>query len=184
MSNSENFFESKLKGVWKYTPQAHLDLRGSTTEWFSSEHLPSNFRGVTINQLLTVRNQKNVIRGIHFSGLQNAQLKILKCTEGVMMDVVIDLRVESETFGQHETYILDSKNSETLFIPNGFGHGYQVLSDFTTMQYALQTNFKFNEEYVLNPYDKTLAISWQGENHILSTKDKGGMDFKSYFELS
>jgi dTDP-4-dehydrorhamnose 3,5-epimerase len=99
-----------------------------------------------------------------------------------MMDVVIDLRVESETFGQHETYILDSKNSETLFIPNGFGHGYQVLSDFTTMEYALQTNFKFNEEYVLNPYDKTLAISWQGENHILSTKDKGGMDFKSYFE--
>ena len=98
------------------------------------------------------------------------------------MDVVIDLRVESETFGQHETYILDSKNSETLFIPHGFGHGYQVLSDFTTMEYALQTSFKFDEEYVLNPYDKTLAISWQGENHILSSKDKGGMDFKSYFE--
>jgi len=175
------FIESKLSGVFKYSPVVYFDLRGSITEWFNSQHLPLNFNDFSINQLLTVKNQKNVIRGIHFSDLRNVQSKILKCSQGVIMDVVVDFRVDSSTFGKHEMFILDSELDETLFIPHGFGHAYQVLSDSATIEYALQTQFKFEEEYVLNPYDKTIGIVWEGKNHILSPKDKNGADFETYF---
>ena len=181
MTEVGKFVESTLSGVFKYSPEIHFDLRGSTTEWFNSQHVPSVYNDFSINQLLSVKNQKNVIRGIHFSGPRNVQSKILKCAQGVILDVVVDFRVDSSTFGKHEKFILDSELNETLFIPHGFGHAYQVLSNFATIEYALQTQFKFEEEYVLNVYDKTIGIVWEGKNHILSPKDKNGADFETYF---
>lgn len=184
MLNSEGFTESGLEGVWKYNPPVYIDSRGTTSEWFSSTNLPNNFLDFNVNQLLNVKNAKNVIRGIHFSSSDNVQLKIVKCVQGSILDLVVDLRIESDTFGQHEVFLLDEDNEVTLFIPHGFGHAYQTLSEVATVQYALQTEFRFSEEYVLNPYDDSLGISWQGENHILSEKDKHGLDFKSFFRLS
>jgi dTDP-4-dehydrorhamnose 3,5-epimerase len=101
---------------------------GSTYEWFNSEVRPQIFNNYNITQLLTSVSIKNVIRGIHFSKRSNPQFKIVKCVAGKILDVVIDLRMESPTFGKIDTFELDSKDSQSILISDGFGHGFQVLS--------------------------------------------------------
>ena len=183
MNEAKNFLNSELAGVVIYSPDIHVDSRGATTEWFSSQNLPPDFVDFRLNQLLSVRNEENVIRGVHFSNSGNVQLKIVKCTYGLILDIVVDLREESPTFGRYESFILNSDEEKTLFIPHGFGHAYQVLSSSATVQYALQTNFDFENEYVIDPFDDYLSLPWRGENHILSSRDKGGADFKTFFGL-
>lgn len=183
MNKTKKFLHSELAGVVIYSPDIHVDSRGATTEWFSSQNLPPDFIDFRLNQLLSVRNEENVIRGVHFSSSENVQLKIVKCTYGLILDIVVDLREESPTFGRYESLLLNSDEEKTLFIPHGFGHAYQVLSSSATVQYALQTNFDFENEYVIDPFDDYLSLPWRGENHILSSRDQGGADFKTFFGL-
>jgi dTDP-4-dehydrorhamnose 3,5-epimerase len=182
MFQSKAFKKSLLEGVWLYCPKIHLDERGSTSEIFNSKLVPSNFNKINITQLLIAKNNKNVIRGLHFSRIENPQFKLINCVEGTILDVVIDLRKNSKTFGKHEIFLLDSVNTETLMIPNGFGHGYQVISEGATVHYALQTNFRFEDEFVINPFDPVLNIPWHPGKHILSYRDKHGANFDQYFK--
>lgn len=174
--------ESKLSGVFLRNSENHFDGRGSTNEWFDSISAPANFKNIEINQLITAKSKKNVIRGIHFSGINNPQVKIVKCIDGVILDFVVDLRIESDTFGKFDRFVLDSKQAETLLIPSGFGHGYQVLSKNAVVVYALQTNFDFEDEHVINPFDSKLGIPWQKGKFTLSKRDSGGKNFDHYFK--
>jgi dTDP-4-dehydrorhamnose 3,5-epimerase len=181
----DKFLESSiLKGVWIHQADNFSDSRGSVHEWFNSESNPGEFAHIQINQLLTARNVNNVIRGIHFSGKNNPQLKLVTCASGKILDVVIDFREGSDTFGLHDIFILDSNKSQTVMIPHGFGHGYQVISSEATVQYALQTQFDFQEEFVVNPFDSKLGIPWLSEKHILSDRDLSGENFDYYFDLN
>jgi len=177
MHNLDHFQESNIKGIWLQSSMVHKDIRGTTVEWFNSNSVPIDFSRIKINQLISATSKENTIRGIHFSNKDNPQFKIIKCIKGIIIDVVVDLRVNSKTFGNHEVFILDSENSETLMISNGFGHGYQVISDSAVILYALQTNFRFEDEHVLNPFDPDLKIPWQGSTHLLSDKDRKGNNF-------
>jgi len=181
MPHSIKFKESFMKGVWLYRSEVHLDNRGTTSEWFNSKNAPINFAGITITQLITATSQKDVIRGIHFSSIENPQYKLIKCMQGTILDVVVDLRRDSSTFGKYEMFQLDSTKAETLMVPKGFGHGYQAISDNVIVQYALETNFRFDDEHTINPFDKTLNIPWRGDRHILLNRDRNGKDFNSYF---
>ena len=182
MIQSKIFKKSSLDGVWLCSPKIHKDERGSTSEFFNSTLMPSNFDKINITQLLTAKNHKNVIRGLHFSGLKNPQFKLINCVQGVILDIVVDLRINSKTFGRHESFLLDSINAETLMIPNGFGHGYQVVSEGAIVQYALQTSFRFEDEFVINPFDPVLNISWHTGSYILSDRDRNGKSFNYYFK--
>jgi dTDP-4-dehydrorhamnose 3,5-epimerase len=181
MPNSNIFKESSLKGVWIHSSKVHKDPRGTTNEWFNLTIVPNNFTEIKISQLLTTQSKKNVIRGIHFSGEENPQYKIIKCLHGTILDVVIDLRRNSSSFGKYEIFLLDAKEQKTLMIPNGFGHGYQVISKHAVVQYALQTNFRFEDEHVINPFDIDLNIPWHAGEYILSPKDRNGKNFNQYF---
>jgi dTDP-4-dehydrorhamnose 3,5-epimerase len=181
MGNSIEFNESFLNGVFLRNSPIHLDQRGSTLEWFDSVSLPANFKNMQINQLISATSKKNVIRGIHFSGTNNPQNKVVRCINGTILDIVIDLRRSSDTFGRHEIYILDSNRPETLFIPNEFGHAYQVLSKNATVVYALQTNFEFGNEHVINPLDPKLNLPWRKGKYTLSNRDLNGKNFDHYF---
>jgi dTDP-4-dehydrorhamnose 3,5-epimerase len=180
----EKFTESSvLKDVWIYQAENYSDSRGSIYEWFNAKSVPDNFVDFKISQLLTARNINNVIRGIHFSATDNPQIKFVNCTSGKILDVVIDFREGSETFGLHDVFELDSKNCQTIMIPDGFGHGYQVISNEATVQYGLQTQFNFQKEYVVNPFDPTLGILWRPGKHILSSRDLIGKNFNHYFDF-
>jgi len=187
MANSEDNFltpSNVFDSIWTYKSKIHYDERGSTYEWFNSEVRPQIFNNYNITQLLTSVSTKNVIRGIHFSKRSNPQFKIVKCVAGKILDVVIDLRVESPTFGKIDTFELDSKYSNVIMIPDGFGHGFQVLSDEAIVEYAIQTNFRFDDEYVINPFDVNLGIPWQGVDHVLSDKDRNAKNLNAYFSIS
>jgi dTDP-4-dehydrorhamnose 3,5-epimerase len=182
MSNSIEFNESFLNGVFLRKSQIHLDKRGSTLDWYDSVSLPPSFQNLEINQLISATSKKNVIRGIHFSGTNNPQNKVVRCISGTILDVVIDLRKSSDTFGKHEVFILDSCKPETLFIPYEFGHAYQVLSKNATVVYALQTNFEFGNEHVINPFDPKLNLPWRKGKYTLSDRDSNGKNFDHYFQ--
>jgi dTDP-4-dehydrorhamnose 3,5-epimerase len=181
----DKFLESSvLKGVWTHQADNFNDNRGTMHEWFNSKSNPGEFASIQINQLLTARSVNNVIRGIHFSGRNNPQLKLVTCTSGKILDVVIDFREGSDTFGLHDIFILDSNKSQTIMIPPGLGHGYQVLSDEAVVQYALQTKFNFTAEFVINPFDLKLDVPWLSEKHILSDRDLNGKNFDYYFDIN
>jgi dTDP-4-dehydrorhamnose 3,5-epimerase len=187
MANSEDNSLTPSKvfdGIWTYESKKHYDERGSTYEWFNSEVRPQIFNNYNITQLLTSVSIKNVIRGIHFSKRSNPQFKIVKCVAGKILDVVIDLRMESPTFGKIDTFELDSKDSKSIMISDGFGHGFQVLSDEAIVEYAIQTNFRFEDEYVINPFDSNLGIPWQGIDYVLSDKDRNAKNLDAYFSIS
>jgi dTDP-4-dehydrorhamnose 3,5-epimerase len=181
MTKSITFKESYIKGVFLRKSAIHFDERGLTNEWFDSISAPVNFNKIKINQLITAKSKKNVIRGVHFSGIKNPQFKIVRCIDGIILDFVVDLRTDSNTFGKYDHFILDSNKAETLFIPSGFGHGYQVLSKNAVVVYALQTNFHFEDEYVINPFDIKLDLPWQKGKYALSKRDSGGKNFDEYF---
>jgi dTDP-4-dehydrorhamnose 3,5-epimerase len=170
-----------LDGVWISHTEINHDRRGTTYEWFNSKVRPKSFEDIEITQLLTSVSKKNVIRGLHFSTRNNPQFKIIKCTDGKILDIVIDLRIESATFGKFDIFELNSGTADTIMISEGFGHGYQVLSDRAIVEYALQTNFKFEEEHVINPYDPKLKLPWKGKHHILSDRDRSAENFDTFF---
>jgi len=177
------FHESTLKGVWLLSSKIYRDNRGTTNEWFNLSIAPSNFAGIQLSQLIIAESKKNVIRGIHFSGEENPQYKIIKCVQGTILDIVIDLRKESSSFGKYEMFLLDSKEQKTLMIPNGFGHGYQAITKKVIVEYALQTSFRFEDEHVINPFDTDLNIPWRKGKYTLSIKDRTAKNFKQHFNI-
>jgi len=167
------FAESSLRGIWVQSPKNHLDTRGSTSEIFNLNirHLSPSLENLEITQILEATSTLGVIRGIHFSARKNPQLKIVRCIVGKIRDIIIDLRIDSSTFGKFEVIELDSAKSENLIISPGFGHSYQVISNSATVVYALQTNFNFSQEYCINPLDKDLNLPWSNIPAILSERD-------------
>jgi dTDP-4-dehydrorhamnose 3,5-epimerase len=178
MASSQVFKETSLKGVWKQQANANSDNRGSTTEIFNVTQLPPEFTGFSVKQILEAKSSYGVIRGIHYASIGNAQSKIVRCLDGEIRDVIVDLRIDSPTFGEYEVFELNSEDDSSLFISHGFGHGYQVLSRNATVLYALQTDFNFAEEFSINPLDQDLALPWRDIPVILSPRDAKALGFK------
>jgi dTDP-4-dehydrorhamnose 3,5-epimerase len=178
MGSPQVFKETSFKGVWKQVANANSDNRGTTTEIFNVTQLPPGFIGSSVTQILEAKSSYGVIRGIHYASISNTQSKIVRCLEGEIRDVIVDLRIESPTFGDYEVFELNSKDDSSLFISHGFGHGYQVLSQNATVLYALQTDFNFAEEFSINPLDKDLALPWRDIPAILSPRDANALGFK------
>lgn len=183
----ENFVEidSVLDGVWLWEVTAHEDNRGTTKEILNLNVLPDELFPCTITQILEAQSQKNTIRGIHFSSPTNPQTKIITCCRGAILDGVVDLRPGSSTFGQTEMFELSEDSGRVLILSPGFGHAYQVLSESATVLYALNTQFKFEEEFSINPLDESLSFPWSAGIPILSDRDRDAQSFsqaRSYLE--
>jgi len=177
--NELNFkdIETKFSGVWLRENKVFSDTRGTTSEVFSIHTLPLAIGEFEISQILESQSSKGVIRGIHYSDVQNPQIKVVRCISGEIRDCVIDLRPGSETFGDREFFNLSEESNRTLIISAGFGHAYEVTSKKATVLYAIQTSFNFSLEYSINPLDPELALPWETSKPILSTKDASGKSF-------
>lgn len=177
--NEDNFevIETKFSGVWLKNNKVYRDERGTTSEILNVPSLTIEGSKFNVSQILETRSQKNVIRGIHYSDTANPQIKVVRCINGQIRDCIIDLRPESSTFGQYEVFELSSEENQTLFISSGFGHAYEVITDSATVLYAIQTNFRFDLEYSINPLDVDLALPWECSSPILSKKDSAAKSF-------
>ena len=166
-----------IKGLSIFTPKVHEDERGFFSETFNVLRYPE-----TILQDNLVYSHKNVIRGLHFQEDPHAQGKLVTCLQGEILDVAVDIRPDSPTFGQHYKVILSSENHKQFWIPEGFAHGYSVLSDGATVLYKCDQLWVPEAEEGIRWDDPTLNIDWGVESPITSTKDRGLPRWNSQFK--
>ena len=116
---------------------------------------------------------KNTLRGLHFQREPYAQSKLVRCITGSILDVAVDIRKDSSTFGKHVKVVLSSEDKKMLYIPRGFAHGFLVLSDVAEVLYKVDNFYSKGYESGIIWNDNELGIDWPITNPILSEKDKG-----------
>jgi dTDP-4-dehydrorhamnose 3,5-epimerase len=176
--------ETYLKDCFVITPNVFNDKRGYFFESFNKKRF-EELTGINANfiQDNQSRSTKGVLRGLHFQTGEFEQAKLVRTVKGSILDVCVDLRKNSKTFGQYFSIILDDKNHLQLFIPRGFAHGFLSLENNTIINYKCDNYYNKNAEKGIIYNDKTLNIDWNIDNSkvILSDKDKELPDFDTFF---
>jgi dTDP-4-dehydrorhamnose 3,5-epimerase len=160
---------TEIEGVVLFEPEVHGDERGFLLESFRQGALQELGIGVDFVQDNHSRSTEGVLRGIH---LQQGQAKLVRCSRGRIFDVAVDLRPESPTYRHWEGYELDDVEHRQLFIPEGFGHGFCVLSDTADVLYRLSSYYDPELELGIAWDDPEVAIHWPISDPILSERDR------------
>ena len=162
-----------IDGAYLITPQQHGDHRGRFLEWYRFDKLAEvvghPLRLAQGNMSVSARD---VVRGIHFAQVPPSQAKYVTCVQGAVLDVIVDLRVGSPTFGQHATVRLDDTDRRAVYIAEGLGHGFCALSDDATLVYLCSETYAPQREHAVNPLDPELGIEWPTDVPVLSDRDK------------
>ena len=132
-----NFIEQDIKGVYVIEPVRYGDSRGYFCEVWKQEEFESVIPGVKFIQDNESVSSHGVLRGLHFQEGEYAQAKLVRVSRGTVLDVVVDLRGDSPTYGKHVAVELSAENARQLFVPRGFAHGFVVLSDIIALRYIL-----------------------------------------------
>lgn len=170
-----NVLKTAIEGVVIIEPQITKDEYGNYIyESFSQKEFNEKVTPVTFVQDNESMSSYGVIRGLHFQREPYAQSKLVRCVKGKVLDVAVDIRKDSPTFGQHVAVELSAENHRQVFIPKGFAHGFAVLSDVAIFQYKCDEFYHPEAEGGILLNDSSLGINWQIplEDAILSDKDK------------
>lgn len=169
-----NFIETEIQGVWIIEPKVFNDARGYFMEAFKKEEFEQHIGPVDFIQDNESRSSKNVLRGLHYQKAPFAQAKLVRVIKGRVLDVAVDIRKESPTFGKYVAVELSEENKRQLFIPRGFAHGFLVLSDDAIFTYKVDNPYTPTHESGINFLDPRIAVKWnvQENDLILSEKDK------------
>jgi len=170
--------ESGIKGVFIIEPDVYEDDRGFFMETFHNERY-RKLLGINLDfvQDNISRSSKNVLRGMHFQK-NYPQGKIVKVSRGEILDVIVDLRKDSPTYGTWESFKLSEQNKLQVWIPPGFAHGFLVMSDSADFEYNCTEYYHPEDEHCLLWNDSEVAIDWPINDPILSEKDKKGLSLK------
>lgn len=163
--------EANIKGIFIIEPDVFSDERGYFCETFS--YVKFKALGIETNFVqdnISV-SKKGVIRGLHFQVVPKAQSKLCQVIRGKVLDIAVDLRRDSPTYAEHFSIELSEENHLQLYIPQGFAHGFAVLSDDTVFHYKCSDYYSKEHERAIRYDDPTLKINWYIENPIISDKD-------------
>jgi len=176
--------ETKLKGCFILEPTKYGDSRGYFFESFNAR----TFNELTVSETQFVQDNqsfstKGVLRGLHSQTGEYAQAKLVRVLEGKVIDVAVDVRENSPTYGKYVAVELSSVNGLQLFVPRGFLHGFVVLSDTATFFYKCDNYYNKASECGIHPLDPELAIDWHlsQDELLLSDKDREAPSFKEVF---
>ncbi len=175
-------FETRIPGVVIIEPKVFCDQRGYFFESYNKEAFDKAVGEIDFVQDNQSRSTRGVIRGLHFQRPPYAQAKLVRCVEGRVLDVALDIRKGSPTYGQHVAVPLSADNFRQLFIPRGFAHGFAVLSDVAVFQYKCDNFYSPQSEGGILLSDPSLGIDWQidpGEA-LLSEKDLRNPTFSEF----
>ena len=171
--------ELSVPGAFAMTPKIIGDSRGAFLEWFRADRF-SEVTGhpFTIAQANCSISSAGTVRGVHFAEVPPSQAKYVTCPSGALLDVVVDVRRGSPTFGQWEAVRLDDENRAAVYVPEGVGHAFMALEDRTVIQYLCSAPYAPGREHGVHPLDPALGIDWPATGRdgrplekILSDKD-------------
>jgi dTDP-4-dehydrorhamnose 3,5-epimerase len=166
--------ELAVPGAWEFTPRQFPDDRGVFLEWYRADvvnrTIGRTFEVAQANQSLS---RRGTIRGIHYADVPPSQAKYVYCPIGAVLDVVVDIRAGSPTFGVVDTVRLDDVDRRAVYISEGLGHAFMALADDATVTYLCSTGYAPDREHGVNPLDAELGIAWPGDiEPVLSDKDR------------
>ncbi len=162
---------TSFEGLFLIEPNIFNDARGSFYESYSKIELEKFGIKTDFIQDNQSVSKKNVLRGLHFQRPPYAQAKLIRVVKGSILDVVVDIREKSKTFGKYYSCMLSEINNQMLFIPEGFAHGFLALEDNTIFLYKCSNTYHKDSEDGILWNDPDLNIEWGIENPILSDKD-------------
>ena len=172
--------ETDLKDLLMIEPDVFGDSRGYFKETYNHKALSALGFDKTFVQDNLSYSQQGALRGLHFQAPPHAQGKLVFVTVGRVLDVVVDIRKSSPTYGQSAAYELSADNHRMLYVPEGFAHGFSVLSESCIFQYKCTDYYNKASEGGIVWNDPDLAIDWQVESPIISDKDKELPLFKDF----
>jgi dTDP-4-dehydrorhamnose 3,5-epimerase len=166
------FTETKLAGAFILDPERRADNRGHFARTFCQREFEEHGLKPVIAQANAAYNKyKGTLRGMHFQFPPKAETKVVRATRGGIVDIIVDLRPESPTFLEHVAVELTEENGRSLYVPERFAHGYQVLADGTETTYQVGEFYAPEMEGGLSPFDPDLGLSWPMETSEISEKD-------------
>lgn len=162
-----------IEGVCILKPRIFQDARGYFFESFSQREFNEKVRPITFVQDNESMSSYGVMRGLHYQKMPYTQSKLVRCVKGAVLDVVVDIRQGSPTFGQHVSVVLSEENHLQFFIPRGFAHGFAVLSETAIFQYKCDNFYAPQADAGIQLMDESLGIDWQipVAQALLSEKD-------------
>ena len=168
------FIKTEIPDVYIIEPSVFGDDRGYFLESFNLEKFEENVYPIKFVQDNESKSSRGVLRGLHFQKPPYAQAKLVRCIEGCVMDVAVDIRKGSPTYGKHVSVELSGENKRQLFVPRGFAHGFLVISDTATFSYKVDNRYAPAFDSGIRYDDKELNIDWglKEEDIQLSAKDK------------
>lgn len=170
----------EIKDILIFEPDVFGDSRGYFLESFNKSRYSEFLNDIEFVQDNESLSSKNVIRGLHFQKPPYAQGKLVRVIKGAVMDVVVDIRKESPTYGNHFSIELTEENKTQVWIPEGFAHGFETLEDDTIFTYKCTNVYHKASEGSIFWNDPELDIPWKSENPIISEKDKNEILFKNF----
>jgi dTDP-4-dehydrorhamnose 3,5-epimerase len=162
-----------IDGAWVLKPRIHRDVRGSFLEWFRGDEFTADLgHSLNVAQANCSVSRRGVIRGIHFADVPPGQAKYVTCVSGAILDVAVDLRTGSPSFGCSEALQLDDETRCALYLAEGLGHAFMALSDRATVLYLCTSPYDPAREHAVHPLDPAIGIDWPGRlDAVLSEKD-------------
>lgn len=153
--------ELSIPGAWEITPVQHGDPRGVFLEWFQgvpfAEAVGHRFSLAQANCSVSAAG---VLRGVHFADVPPGQAKYVTCAKGAVLDIVVDVRVGSPTFGQWDSVLLDDTDRRAIYLSEGLGHAFFSLEDDSTVLYLCSTPYAPGREHGVHPLDPQIGIEW------------------------
>jgi dTDP-4-dehydrorhamnose 3,5-epimerase len=160
--------------AWEFTPRTFGDDRGEFLEWFKADELCAAvghpFQLAQANHSLS---RRGVLRGIHYAKVPPGQAKYVYCPQGSVLDVIIDIRLGSPTFGRWDAVRLDATDRRAVYIGEGLGHAFMALTDDSSVTYLCSTPYNPSTEFTIDPLDGSLGLPWPNElAPLLSDRDR------------
>jgi dTDP-4-dehydrorhamnose 3,5-epimerase len=177
-----NLIKTMIDGLVLLQPTIFKDHRGYFMEYFNKKNINNLIGDINFVQNNESESSRGVLRGLHFQKPPYAQCKLVRCVKGSVLDVALDLRSDSQTYGCFETTLLSQENKNQLFIPKGFAHGFIVLSETAIFSYKVDNYYNPDSESGILWSDPDLKIDWSINKTeiIVSEKDKKLSTFNNF----
>ncbi len=167
-----NFIKTKIPEVVIIEPRVFGDHRGYFFESFNQKQFEENVIKTNFIQDNESKSSRGVLRGLHFQKPPFAQAKLVRCIKGKVLDVAVDIRIGSPTYGKHVAVELSEDNKKQLFVPRGFAHGFIVLSEEAIFAYKVDNSYAPNHDSGIKWDDEELSIAWGVDKNEIQLSDK------------